>query len=445
MVDPYLDSAEANNDILSSQGVSYPGSAPPDVVPSFAFARKKAALEARQAKIAQLVKNASTTATMPQGQMISGRYVAPSWSQNLNAAIQPALSRYAVDQEQAQLGKDQEEFDAADRRAAIAHAMSAPQGTPEQRVSPAVLDDEGNRMPDAVTPGVPVTPQQKIAWAEQGMHIPSRKDLLTKLVSDLTIQEPVREEVRVEKRSDREDRQAESRATLVQQQILAREQFRQRADDALRRSEDTRFSIQQRADAAREHNEAMQAIAQTRAEAAAAKAGQGKTMTSGTIKELGALEDNVSRIGTLRSEFKDEYGGLKGAAATIVGGIPGISTPASEWWRNYRRESELIERHALFGASLTAGEQKAWKDADITPSMNADEIARRLARREIIARKVFDNAVDRHHRAGYNARDVFGEPRSIAPEGNFGPPAAPATKIINGKTYVQRNGQWYEQ
>jgi hypothetical protein len=58
---------------------------------------------------------------------------------------------------------------------------------------------------------------------------------------------------------------------------------------------------------------------------------------------------------------------------------------AAEWWQEYRRHSELIERHGLFGAALTATEQAAWSRADINPNMAPDLIERNLqTRREIM-------------------------------------------------------------
>ena len=116
--------------------------------------------------------------------------------------------------------------------------------------------------------------------------------------------------------------------------------------------------------------------------------------------------------------------------------VPGFTTEASEWWKNYRKEAELAERHSLFGASLTQNEQKSWRDADIQPSMAPEAIQRNLKRRAELTQKMRDTAVQRQQDAGYNATDAFPiEPR--APKGDGGatggwadtPSGAPTPKV----------------
>jgi len=88
------------------------------------------------------------------------------------------------------------------------------------------------------------------------------------------------------------------------------------------------------------------------------------------------LESNVSghqTLGELLSTFDDKYAG-KGpltrslvAAEQKAGGladlVPGMDQNRANWWAKFRQLQELPARHALFGATLTAGEQKAWEGA----------------------------------------------------------------------------------
>lgn len=51
----------------------------------------------------------------------------------------------------------------------------------------------------------------------------------------------------------------------------------------------------------------------------------------------------------------------------------------------------LPQRHALFGAALTATEQKSWRDATISPNLSPDVIRERLAARQ----KIMADAAER--------------------------------------------------
>jgi len=64
------------------------------------------------------------------------------------------------------------------------------------------------------------------------MHIPSRKEMLTKLVEDLTIQEPIRDVGRQEKRLTREDTQKAAREALEAGLTAKREEGVRRSEEA---------------------------------------------------------------------------------------------------------------------------------------------------------------------------------------------------------------------
>jgi hypothetical protein len=224
--------ADYDKDIPTDAVLFNPNMEQPKPTP-FNFQKRQAAIEARKAKIAQLMRNQRFAPEMPQGSMVSGHYVAPSWTQQLSAVAQPLAQQYMTGREQEALGKEQEEFESEDRKAAIAHAMQAP------GVVASGEDREGN----PIVP--PATPQGKIQWAERGMNIPSRRDLLKQLIADQTIQEPIRAEARSEKRFEREDKQAEAlrkqEADLAARREEAEKKREQDEKESKRRSEDQRF------------------------------------------------------------------------------------------------------------------------------------------------------------------------------------------------------------
>lgn len=379
----------------------------------FDFETRQAALEQRKRLLAALMRRQeqASAEAAPDGRMVGRIYVNANPLEHLAHIAKPLMAQWGAQQEQKGIEADTAALSQADREAAAAHIARMPAARPELS---GPRDESGSPELDASTP----TTQDKLKWAQEGMSIPSRRDVLSKVITDLEVNEPVRQDARAEKRMDREDRQAESRATLQANLELKREQLAQAAEAARQRSEDTRASIDQRREAAQMHAGLMRELAQMRADAKAGDAAKGKTLPQSALKDIGALEETAARIGNLQREFDPSYAGLKGAAATIAGNnIPGVTTKASEWWKNYRKEAELVERHAMFGASLTENEQKAWRSADISPTMAPEAIQRNLTRRAELAQKVFANAVDRQQRAGYNARDAFGTPE---PQRNIG-------------------------
>ena len=174
------------------------------------------------------------------------------------------------------------------------------------------------------------------------------------------------------------------------------------------------------------------------------KVNEGKVMPVSGITKLGEMEKSAEAVARLKAEFKPEYAGVGGAAMNLAGKlIPGVDTNAAEWWRNYAKEQQLIERHELFGAALTPTEQMSWRGADISPTMAPEAIQRNLARRAELADKVYNASVARFGKGGYNVGGF--DPRAVAPEQ---PPAAPAggqSKVIGGKTYVHDGTGWREQ
>jgi hypothetical protein len=118
----------------------------------------------------------------------------------------------------------------------------------------------------------------------------------------------------------------------------------------------------------------------------------------------------------------------------------------AQFWKDYKKQSELVERHELFGATLTGQEKSNWDAADVNQFMQPKTISDNLAIRANIARKVFANGVDRYTRGGYpGAAEAFdpGAVRTIPGSGGGGgapaqvAPAAPA----GGSWSVKVKGQ----
>jgi hypothetical protein len=387
--------------LLAQQAMAQPNPA------QFNFETRAQAIEARKRALADAMrrKAANQMPQMPKGEMVSGHFVGPHWTQMLTAAAQPALAQMDVTAQARALQRQTAEYSQADSAAGAAHQARMPVARQEQLAGP---PEEGAAPP---TRTVKPTTQERMQWAQEGMGIPSRREVLSRLMGDLMVEEPVREEQRT-------FRAQESEAQRQAQVQMNRERLEQRAQEAEQRAADAKASREERAAAQREANELRREIAresnETRRALIAAqvdRASAPKPVPQSIMKELGEAQDRAASMGELVRTFSPDYSGLTMGARTRAGSYLGTDADAVEWWKNYRKQSELTERHALFGASLTAGEQAAWASADIGPMTDPKVIQRNLATRAKLAAKVYATQRERAIRSGYKGvADAFDEP-----------------------------------
>ena len=87
-------------------------------------------------------------------------------------------------------------------------------------------------------------------------------------------------------------------------------------------------------------------------------------------KEKRGIENLDYAVEELRRTFKPEYANMKfdtiGQAKAMFDERIRSNPEMAEWWRRYENVA-LPERHAMFGATLTAGERESWRRASIGP------------------------------------------------------------------------------
>lgn len=132
-----------------------------------------------------------------------------------------------------------------------------------------------------------------------------------------------------------------------------------------------------------------------------------KPLPQTIIKTLQETRDNAVTINGLKSSFKDDFAekGIFGIGADLSlasKAVLGSDQAAVEWWKNYKKGAELVERHAMFGASLTPGEQASWKSADISPGLDPDVIKNNLATRATLSQTMLENTRSDYIEAGYS-------------------------------------------
>jgi hypothetical protein len=181
----------------------------------------------------------------------------------------------------------------------------------------------------------------------------------------------------------------------------------------------------------------------------APKTAPDKPLAPSVVKNITEARDNALTIAGLSSSFKPEFAGkgVLGLGADMqmsVSGNVGADADAVEWWKNYRKQAELIERHALFGAALTPTEQASWRSADIGPGMDAKVVARNLATREKFTKQVLEAArqdsIDAGHSetrvnaiAGRKPTDAGGQKPSGAVQTATNPKTGEKLQLVNGQ------------
>ena len=221
---------------------------------------------ARQAQLADALRKraiAQGTPQMPQGQMVSGHYIAPHWSETLAAALQPAISGYQAQQAERGLAQGQQGLAGAVEQARNAWLKNMPQVTPGQEAQPGVsmsdLANPATPVGTTTSPDIPAvqaklpSAMEQAQYLAQGARIPGNEGLAG------AVQKIMGEAV------TREDKQQEARQNLKATLQARREEViikaQERMHEASLRSQDTRLSIEQRAQAASEATVAKRDVA----------------------------------------------------------------------------------------------------------------------------------------------------------------------------------------
>ena len=398
--------------------------------PEIDFAQKLADLK-RQQQLAALLRK--QVGEQPQGQMVSGRFVKPSILQHLA----PLLQQYQAGQAEQAAGTQEAQLAQQTNAAQRDWQSSLPQATAAVRATDPPQDIGGNMIQGPEyekTPASMPDRGQVLKAALRGMRIPGNEGA-TKMWADAMGKDLERHDTQTFRRETREDTQQARREQMEaeqrQQSAQQAERLHQAAELARQRSEDTRYGIDQRRESAREVAALMGQF-----KLAVANSKPGKPIPNSVHKELSGLEGSASAMSALASSFQPEYSGLLAAGKNAIAPYDPTGTcdtAGAEWWKDYAKNASLIERHALFGATLTSAEKKAWASADINSAMDDKIIKRNLDKRAELAAKVFGNAVNRYELGGYpNIREVFDAPVRVESDKPGRP--QPATKPGQKKT-----------
>lgn len=124
-----------------------------------------------------------------------------------------------------------------------------------------------------------------------------------------------------------------------------------------------------------------------RAENAGNKDTPPKAIPVSQVKDLEGNVSSYAALSKLHDTFQNDYSGMGPLStaqvyAESVGGglLPKKSQERSNWWSDFKMFQELPTRHALFGATLTAGEQQAWNAAQKISPKSSPEVVKQAVK-----------------------------------------------------------------
>ena len=166
-----------------------------------------------------------------------------------------------------------------------------------------------------------------------------------------------------------------------------------------------------------------------------------KPLTSGEVNKITDIDTTLGAQKRLKETFDDKYAGYKlqmgGELANVIGSkFGGDNQAQAEWWASHAA-NDNIARNALFGASLTAGEQKAWEKTSINPGMSPSMIRNRMAEREALIDAKRNTTVENLGKAGYDVKGFKDKPDFYNPSVN----TPPVSALKEGQTTTFANGQ----
>ena len=169
--------------------------------------------------------------------------------------------------------------------------------------------------------------------------------------------------------------------------------------------------------------------------------GREKPLTSGEVNKITDIDTSLGTQKRLKDTFDDKYAGYKlqmqGELANVIGSkFGGDNQAQAEWWASHAA-NDNIARNALFGASLTAGEQKAWEKTSINPGMSPSMIKNRMAEREALIEAKRNTTVENLGKAGYDVKGFKEKTDFYNPSVN----APPVSALKEGQTTTFANGQ----
>jgi len=175
-----------------------------------------------------------------------------------------------------------------------------------------------------------------------------------------------------------------------------------------------------------------------------------RDLPSGEVEKITAIENSLGTQTRLLDTFRPEYGGYKvkfagDIANTYASTFGGDKEAQADWWKSYNA-NDNIARNALYGASLTPGETKAWEATTVDISMTPSMIERRMKERAALIEAKRKTTLENLGKANFNVENFQTPSTNFSPAAVAAPPAAALkeghiTTFKNGQQWTLTNGK----
>ena len=175
-----------------------------------------------------------------------------------------------------------------------------------------------------------------------------------------------------------------------------------------------------------------------------------RDLSSSEVEKITAIENSLGTQTRLLDTFRPEYGGYKAKFAgdlvnTMASTFGGDKEAQADWWKSYNA-NDNIARNALYGASLTPGETKAWEATTADISMTPSMIKKRMEERAALIEAKRKTTIENLGKANFNIENFQTPSTNFAPAPVAAPPAAAlkeghVTTFKNGQQWTLTNGK----
>lgn len=313
------------------------------------FAQQQASLEQQQL-LAQALRKKAAGAQTQQGQMVSGHFVAPHWSQQLS----PILDNLNMHMQNAKVGKAQADYGAGVRTARDQWMGSLPQSTPATPGRPELQGPpaEGGS-PElagvAPTPAQLPSRQSVLTAALRGMQIPGNEGAAQSYYKGAA-EEQTREDNQAARKEDRDAQRQMARDNLMA--TLA-----QRQSEAEARAADQAATREARAAAQQEANDIKRYMAETQRMLGEAKAAKSdlKAMPSAQLKAWSENNSSMKFIDQALDKIA-EHPQAFGSKNALGNAVRSRTDPKGVDARALVANIGSLKIHDRSGAAVTAAE-----------------------------------------------------------------------------------------
>jgi hypothetical protein len=175
-----------------------------------------------------------------------------------------------------------------------------------------------------------------------------------------------------------------------------------------------------------------------------------RELPAGEIDKISTIDNSLGAQTRLFETFKPEYGGYKvkfagDVANTMASTFGGDKEAQADWWKSYNA-NDNIARNALYGASLTPGETKAWEATTADISMTPSIIKKRMEERAALIEAKRKTTLENLGKAYFNVENFQTPSTNFSPAPIAAPPAAAlkeghVTTFKNGQQWTLTNGK----